>query len=611
MVSRCLLQFFGPGGHLIELPAGSARQGDELYMEENNRSGRFFAVTNPGLSATRWLAFVLAANKDVFVAHGKHALDSVLHGDFQREKTAATVDSLARGNDRRAFYESRSLEDVLMQYQQIMPQARAHGCVHSYTIHTLALAAECPETLAQIHVRNVVRHPVPYLSSHHALVRAAEKYPSLYQHYVENDFPDALQQFPELFLLPCPDYRDFLAFAVSCLSVANLLLDLSYPGFQHVQMETLTTQADTLTEFCQDLTGLRYEPAVLDNFIRQGAINQHRPGASRQDPHETYTGWQRWQQDMAHLMIPATVLDWLEGIGYDLSMFREKYHGGAAAATQSPVPSLGDYLRAIDQRHPLLTFQSQTAPSRIQTLDTKYQGFDLKHVGGNLYAVACTRKIDDLSQVDDKTLRQLHEERLCLLGGSLAEIWQIIAWMFSSRPKLVEEYRGFNLVAYRDKFYAFSFTQGVMDLDRFQPRDWKELEISAKKIGRHEWHGIFVGCSLQEVKDQVDAQAAQENLINGPEPHLVEAAYRGYNLVLWRSDYYGMYQGLGPVDLATAAKTLLADAIKRKEIVLGKSLADVKEKVDRLHRGARQRRSAEALGTRDPRRASTAATISC
>src|SRR5262249_51037932 len=161
----------------------------------NNLSGRFFAVTNPGLSATRWLAFVLASNKDVFVAHGKHALDSVIRGDFQREKTSATVDSLARGNDMRAFYESRSLEDVLRQYRQNMPNARAHGCVHSYTIHTLAQAAERPETLAQIHIRNVVRHPVAYLSSHVGLVRAAEKYPTLYQQYVENDFPDALQQF--------------------------------------------------------------------------------------------------------------------------------------------------------------------------------------------------------------------------------------------------------------------------------------------------------------------------------------------------------------------------------------------------------------------------------
>src|SRR6516164_4176910 len=94
-----------------------------LIMETNSPPGRFFAVTNPGLSATRWLAFVLASNKDVFVAHGKHQLDSVIGGDFQREKAMATVDSLARGNDLRDFYESRSLEDILAHYKQVMPGA--------------------------------------------------------------------------------------------------------------------------------------------------------------------------------------------------------------------------------------------------------------------------------------------------------------------------------------------------------------------------------------------------------------------------------------------------------------------------------------------------------
>src|SRR5579864_6627779 len=119
---------------------------------EEKLSGRFFAVTTPGLSATRWLAFVLASNKDVFVAHGKHPLDSVMRGDFQREKGTATVDSLARGNDMRSFYERSSLENVLAQYQRTMPEARAHGCVHSYTIHTLAQAAQNPAILGRVRV---------------------------------------------------------------------------------------------------------------------------------------------------------------------------------------------------------------------------------------------------------------------------------------------------------------------------------------------------------------------------------------------------------------------------------------------------------------------------
>jgi hypothetical protein len=549
-------------------------------METNSPSGRFFAVTNPGLSATRWLAHVLASNKDVFVAHGKHQLDSVIGGDFQREKATATVDSLARGNDLRDFYESRSLENVLTHYTQIMPQAHAHGCVHSYTIHTLAEAAQGPEILAQLRIRNVVRHPVAYLASHYGLVRAAERFPRLYQHYVENSFPEAVQQFPELFLLPCPDYRAFVAFAVSCLSVANWVLDLSYPGFRHTKMEMLTTQAETLQEFCEDLTGLLYAPAVLHDFIRQGAINEHRPGAASRHSHEIYAGWQPWQQDMAHLMIPSTLLDWLEDIGYDLPMFREKCTQ-ASEPHRTQIPCLADYLRSLDQRHPLLAFLSPTT-SRIQTIDTEYQGFDVRHTCGKLYAVARSQKLADLSQVDDKTLRQLQEDRLCLAGDSLAELWQIIACMFSARPKQVEVHQGFNLVSYRGKFYALSYSLGPTDLDRLQPKDWKELEDAAARTPVDEWHATFVAHSVQELKDMIDVQAGAGDLVHYPPPRLVEPAYCGYNLVFWKSDYYGLHQGLGPLDLANAAENILADAMTQGKIVVGSSLSEVKENVDRM-----------------------------
>jgi hypothetical protein len=186
-----------------------------------------------------------------------------------------------------------------------------------------------------------------------------------------------------------------------------------------------------------------------------------------------------------------------------------------------------------------------------------------------------------LSRVDAQTLRQLQDDGLCLVGESQAELWQLIAGVLSSSPKLVEEYRGFNLVSYRGKFYAFSYSLGPMDLERLKPKDWKELEDSTENIGRREWCGTFVGRSLQDLKDKVDAQAAMDDLAHCPEPRLVLAGYQGYNLVLWKSDYYGLHQGLGPLELPTAAKELLADSLKRKAIVVGRSLTEVQEQVDR------------------------------
>jgi len=135
---------------------------------------RFFLVTTPGLSATRWLSFVLASHQDVFVAHGKHSLISVMQGDFTREKRAGDVESFTKGNELKDFYASRSVNEVFEVYQAIMPGARAYGNVHSYTIETLMKAVKSEQNLAGIQILNLLRHPVNYIDSHYSMVRSAE-----------------------------------------------------------------------------------------------------------------------------------------------------------------------------------------------------------------------------------------------------------------------------------------------------------------------------------------------------------------------------------------------------------------------------------------------------
>src|SRR5882724_8907772 len=111
-------------------------------MSKTVSSSRLFVVTTPGLSATRWLAYVLASHPDVFVAHGKHALDAVIRGDFRKEKETANHMSLESGNDMWEFYQQRNLEEVYARYRLIKPEARAFGCVHSYTIDALIRSAK-------------------------------------------------------------------------------------------------------------------------------------------------------------------------------------------------------------------------------------------------------------------------------------------------------------------------------------------------------------------------------------------------------------------------------------------------------------------------------------
>src|ERR1700752_296739 len=91
-----------------------------------------FLVTTPGLSATRWLSFVLASRPDVYVAHGKHSLESIVHGRFDKERQSGDRSSLALGNVMSEFYHCRSLSEVFDIYREFMPRAMAYGNVHSY-----------------------------------------------------------------------------------------------------------------------------------------------------------------------------------------------------------------------------------------------------------------------------------------------------------------------------------------------------------------------------------------------------------------------------------------------------------------------------------------------
>src|SRR5260370_25999110 len=115
----------------------SCLQREQIIMP-NTEPPCLFAVTTPGLSATRWLAYVLASHPDVFVAHGKHALDAVIRGDFRKEKGTANHMSLESGNDMWEFYQERTLEEVFARDRQIKPEARTFRGGHSDTIDALS-----------------------------------------------------------------------------------------------------------------------------------------------------------------------------------------------------------------------------------------------------------------------------------------------------------------------------------------------------------------------------------------------------------------------------------------------------------------------------------------
>ena len=411
-------------------------------MKENSGPPQRFLVTTPGLSATRWLSFALASHPAVFVAHGKHPLDSVMRGEFLREKKIDDAESLTQGNLAADFYARESLDGIFDAYLELLPAARALGNVHTFTLEALMKKAGGEEALRGIHVINVLRHPVRYIASHTSLVRSSESYP-LYPHYSEGMFSQALEQFPELLLLDCEDYRLFLAFAVSCLSVCNLAKDFVYPQFKSVQMEVLTREVTALQCFCEELTGLEYPAERLNEIIQGGAINQHRKHAVNEQAGCVWRGWATWQQDMARMMIPVGVLDKFEAEGYDVSVLRMDL----SSATEAPlgnareaVPSLADRLRELNPDHPWLADRD---PARVASpepppilVEEGADGFNIVLYRGSYYALAQAIGPIDLSTTTAESLQTLQDDGQCLIAE---DIYEARKWMASrSKPAFDE-----------------------------------------------------------------------------------------------------------------------------------------------------------------------------
>jgi hypothetical protein len=81
-------------------------------------------------------------------------------------------------------------------------------------------------------------------------------------------------------------------------------------------------------------------------------------------------------------------------------------------------------------------------------------------------------------------------------------------------------------------------------------------------------------------EEQADAVGDQEEAV-APPPRLVESDYRNFNVVLWRNLYYGIDRAVGHLDLETAAYSRLKELAEQGMCLIGNSLKETKEKVDR------------------------------
>jgi hypothetical protein len=387
----------------------------ETFEHPSQKLPHRFIATSRGASATRWICFVLASNPDVFVAHGKHSLESVRRSDFDSERRQDDTISLALGNVMADFYRCRPFAEVFDIYRCLQPDAQACGNVHTYQLEEVRNRFDPVTELEDVRIVNIIRHPVTYIASHTGMAISGRQYPVL-RTSLRHGFERALELHPELSDIEHDDASIFEAFVVSCYSAAQWVADLRHRDVPHVKMEALTTDVDRLIWFCEYLTRLPYDRKRLAGFIRGGPINCHRNAATRIEPNEVYAQWEPWQRTAAALVLSEDVLARFAAEGYDVANLEEERR--VSSSTSRVVA--------------LVTLESDAPGSQSvgqaslcdgpELVELGYRGFNLVRFQKRFFALAQTLGVVHLTQVSLSWFAEGNAKGTVFVADSVLEL---------------------------------------------------------------------------------------------------------------------------------------------------------------------------------------------
>lgn len=131
-------------------------------------------------------------------------------------------------------------------------------------------------------------------------------------------------------------------------------------------------------------------------------------------------------------------------------------------------------------------------------VETSYKGFDILSHKNKLYALSQDLAPIDMTQVELVILKECQSRSTCFVNSSLSETKRSIDEFYI--PKLVEEGyrksdRKFNIVFYKNKFYAIAQNFGSLDLTQVDVEVLKECQLRSM---------CFIESSLSEVKLRID-----------------------------------------------------------------------------------------------------------
>jgi radical SAM superfamily enzyme YgiQ (UPF0313 family) len=124
---------------------------------------------------------------------------------------------------------------------------------------------------------------------------------------------------------------------------------------------------------------------------------------------------------------------------------------------------------------------------------------------------------------------------------------------------------GFNIVTYGSMFYALAQTLGEFELSISDDITLEELQ--AKGL-------CFISDTLEDVVSMADASGYVVR------PKLIVSNYKGFNIVSFGYEFFGLAQSLGPIELTQVSTIDLQDYCRRGLCFIGNSIANIRNLVD-------------------------------
>ncbi len=182
--------------------------------------------------------------------------------------------------------------------------------------------------------------------------------------------------------------------------------------------------------------------------------------------------------------------------------------------------------------------------------------------GKQVYAIP--RSFDSLDVTEEK----VHSHSEVVVANSLVEMEGLINETVSCAefPELLESYKDYNLVTFKDRIYAIAQSLGEFDLMRVEEPQLKEYQ---------ERDECIIGDGIDDVKKLIDHQRWRELY------ELLED-YKGFNIVLYKGEFFALSQTLGEIDLAKEDDQNLKKYQEHHECLVGNSLTEIKQLVDQL-----------------------------